>query len=184
MTRSATVVAALAISGLVLLFALAIATAPARAQQPPPHDDPHTQDATPESTQAARGADLYHFACATCHGATGAGFEEAVLAFPEDHRYCARCHHPQNAAVMPGSQIGLSTMAFSLGSPPPLTDLERFGTAGALYRYVSAAMPRWAPGSLEEREYLDVTSHLLRLNGVLGEDETLTWEELDSRLLE
>lgn len=146
-------------------------------------------DAAPvePSAQAQRATELYRFSCSTCHGDTGLGFAEAVSAFPEDHRYCAQCHHPQNSATMPGSQIGLSTMAFSLGDPPPLNDperLERFVTAGALYHYIRAAMPRWAPGSLDDEVYLDLTSHLLRLVGVMGEDETLTHEALDGFRLE
>ncbi len=146
-------------------------------------------DTTPvgPSAQAQRAAELYLLSCATCHGDTGLGFAEAVSAFPEDHRYCAQCHHPQNSATMPGSQIGLSTMAFSLGDPPPLAErerLERFVTAGALYHYIRAAMPRWAPGSLDDEAYLDLTSHLLRLVGVMSEDETLTHEALDGFRLE
>ena len=135
--------------------------------------------------QAARGAEIYLFACATCHGRTGLGFEQAVMAFPEDHRQCSSCHHPQNSPTMPGSQVGLSTMAFSLGEPPPLADrerLERFVTAGALYHYVRAAMPRWSPGRLSDDAYLDVTSHLLRLTGIFAADDTLGLEQLDREL--
>jgi mono/diheme cytochrome c family protein len=137
--------------------------------------------------QATRGAEVYAFSCATCHGPTGQGFEEAVASFPEGHRDCARCHHPGNAAQMPGSQVGLSEMAFALGDPPPLADRERlarFGTAGALYEFVRAAMPRWAPASLDDADYLDVTAHLLRLAGLLGEEETLDAAGAAQRSLE
>jgi mono/diheme cytochrome c family protein len=130
---------------------------------------------------AARAAATYAFSCAVCHGATGRGFAEAVAAFPADYRDCARCHHPQNAPQMPGSEIMGSVMAFSLGDPPSLAEparLMRYGTAAALLGYVRATMPRWAPGSLDDEAYLDVTAHLLRLVGWLGDDEPLTEERL------
>jgi mono/diheme cytochrome c family protein len=139
-----------------------------------------------DAGQAARGAAVYAFSCAACHGATGRGFAEAVAAFPADYRDCARCHQPTNAPQMPGSQVGLATMAFSLGDPPALAEpgrLARFGTAGALHRYLRAAMPRWAPGSLDDDAYLDLTAHLLRMIGALGEAEALEREGLDARPL-
>lgn len=124
----------------------------------------------------ADGAAVYAFACAVCHGATGQGIDEAVLAFPPDYRDCARCHHPQNAPQMPGSEILGSVMAFSLGDPPPLADperLARFGTVGALYAYVRATMPRWDPGRLDDDAYRAVTEHLLRLAGLLADGDRL-----------
>jgi mono/diheme cytochrome c family protein len=137
--------------------------------------------------QAARGAAIYAFSCAACHGATGQGFAEAVAAFPADYRHCARCHQPTNAPQMPGSQVGLATMAFSLGDPPALAEpgrLARFGTGGALLHYLQATMPRWAPGSLGDDAYLDVATHLLRMVGALGDDETLDLAGLEARRLE
>ena len=134
---------------------------------------------------AARAAAAYAFSCAVCHGATGRGFAEAVMAFPETYRDCARCHHPQNAPQMPGSEIMGSVMAFSLGEPPPLAEPERllrFGTAAGLLGYVRATMPRWDPGRLDDEAYLDVTAHLLRLVGWLGGDEPLTEERLSHPL--
>jgi hypothetical protein len=136
--------------------------------------DPGAADA---AAAAARAAASYAFSCAVCHGATGRGFAEAVMAFPDDYRDCARCHHPQNAPQMPGSEIMGSVMAFSLGNPPPLADAERlarFGTAAGLLGYVRATMPRWSPGRLDDEAYLDVTAHLLRMVGWLGDDESLT----------
>lgn len=133
--------------------------------------------------QAARGAAIYSFSCAVCHGGTGQGFAEAVAAFPADYQDCARCHQPTNAPQMPGSQVGLATMAFSLGDPPALAEpgrLARFATAGALLHYLRATMPRWAPGSLEDAAYLDVASHLLRMVGAWGEDEVLDRDGLDA----
>jgi len=140
-----------------------------------------------DGTQAARGAAIYAFSCAVCHGATGQGFAEAVVAFPADYRDCAACHQPTNAPQMPGSQVGLATMAFSLGDPPALAEpgrLSRFGTGGALLHYLRATMPRWAPGSLDDGAYLDVTTHLLRMVGALGDDETLDRDGVDAWRLE
>ncbi len=139
------------------------------------------------SDQATRGAKAYAFSCAVCHGDTGQGFQEAVAAFPEDHRYCAACHQPQNSPTMPGSQVGLSTMAFSIGDPPPLADagrLRRFGTAAGLYHYLRAAMPRWAPGRLDDQTYLDLTAQLLRMTGFLPDAQTLEAADLDGFRLE
>ena len=140
-----------------------------------------------DDAQASRGAAIYAFSCAACHGGGGQGFAEAVAAFPPDYQQCTRCHQPQNAAQMPGSQVGLSVMAFSLGDPPPLMDAERlarFGTAAGLYHYVRATMPRWAPGSLDDEAYLDVTSHLLRLAGLLADEEALSAAQLAGQRLE
>lgn len=118
----------------------------------------------------AQGAELYAFHCSTCHGATGLGLEEARLHFPPDHAYCERCHNPLNPTRMTIQQMQANQTAFAIGDPPPLTDAERmarFGTAGNLYRYLQAAMPRWNPGSLTDEGYLAVTAHLLHGVGLL-----------------
>ena len=144
-------------------------------------------DTPQQAEQLARGAAIYAFSCAVCHGGSGQGFAEAVAAFPADYQQCARCHQPQNAPQMPGSQVGLSVMAFSLGDPPPLADaarLARFGSAAGLYHYLRATMPRWAPGSLDDQAYLDVTAHLLRLVGLLADEEALLADQLEVRRLE
>jgi mono/diheme cytochrome c family protein len=140
-----------------------------------------------DASQAERGAAVYAFSCSTCHGRSGRGFEEAVSHFPEDHQYCARCHGEANPPQMNPSQIMLSQLAFSLGDPPPLAErdrIARFRTAGALFHYVRASMPRWDPGRLEDDAYLDVTSHLLRMVGILGAADTLAFDELDTFELE
>lgn len=133
---------------------------------------------------AVDGAAAYAFSCAVCHGATGQGIREAVLAFPPDYRDCARCHHPQNAPQMPGSEIMGSVMAFSLGDPPPLADLERlarFGTVGALLAYVRATMPRWDPGRLDDATYEAITEHLLWLAGSPAAGAPRSGDGLDGR---
>lgn len=128
--------------------------------------------APPAETTAdlvARGADLYAFNCSTCHGATGAGFDEARAAFPDDHRDCSRCHGTRNPAVMTPHEISIYQTAFSLGVAPPLNDassLARYGTAGALYHSIRATMPRWYPGRLTDEEYRAITAHVLRMSGL------------------
>jgi len=170
-----------------LVAGSAVAWRTARAEGAPidagaPRADAGAADA---AAAAARAGAVYAFSCAVCHGATGRGFAEAVMAFPDDYRDCARCHHPQNAPQMPGSEIMGSVMAFSLGDPPPLAEperLARFGTAAGLLGYVRATMPRWSPGRLDDEAYLDVTAHLLRMVGWLGDDESLTEARLSRPL--
>jgi len=176
----ATLVAALAALIVVAVCGSAAGWRTVRAEGD--HDDAAAVHA---DAGAARAAATYAFSCAVCHGATGRGFAEAVMAFPDDYRECARCHHPQNAPQMPGSEIMGSVMAFSLGDPPPLAEparLMRYGTAAGLLGYIRATMPRWAPGSLDDGAYLDTTAHLLRLVGWLGDGEALTEERLASPL--
>ncbi|MBA2666286.1 MAG: cytochrome c [Trueperaceae bacterium] len=117
------------------------------------------------------GADLYAFNCATCHGATGAGLEEARATFPADHAYCTRCHVARNPPRMSSLDMEQRQTAFSLGDPPRLDDpraLARFGTLGGLFRYVRATMPRWDPGRLSDEAYLAISVHVLERAG-LGE---------------
>jgi mono/diheme cytochrome c family protein len=72
--------------------------------------------------------------------------------------------------------------AFSIGVPPPLAGeaLGHFGTAAALHAYLRAAMPRYAPGTLSEESYWDVTAFLLELSGKLPPGLTLSPENAES----
>lgn len=109
------------------------------------------------------GAAQYDYHCASCHGATGRGLAEARTAFPESDRRCERCHRPNNPAVLPPSALRPND-AFSLGRAPALlgeeAELRSFGSAVALYDYLRATMPRFAPGSLREDTYLRITAFL------------------------
>jgi mono/diheme cytochrome c family protein len=146
---------------------------------------PASTAATPDEAAAhfsERGAELYAFNCSTCHGATGAGFDEARAAFPDDHRDCSRCHGPRNPAVMTPHEISISQSVFSLGEAPPLDDAEalaRYGTAGALYRSIRATMPRWYPGRLSDEEYRAITAHVLRTSGLSPSGATEDPDDLD-----
>ena len=186
--------ALLAVAALLVVLAVALVLASASAAGTAADGRAASGDVVSEANaqaaaaaQVSQGAAAYAFACAVCHGASGLGFSEAVAAFPTDYQQCTRCHQPQNAPQMPGSQVGLSVMAFSLGDPPPLADaarLARFGTAAGLFHYLRATMPRWAPGSLDDETYLDVTAHLLRLVGLLADEEALVAGQLEGHRLE
>lgn len=128
-----------------------------------------------------RGRDVYMFHCAACHGAAGAGFEEARTAFPQNHRNCLRCHRANNPARMSLEEIDRLGSAFSIGTPPALNGAglpARFGGPTGLLAYVRATMPRWAPGSLDEADLRDATAYVLALAGALPDDTDLTLDRL------
>ena len=57
---------------------------------------------------------------------------------------------------------------FDIGVPPPLLGEAAMAANAppeALLAYVSAAMPRYRPGTLSDAEYAAVTEFLLELNG-------------------
>ncbi|CAN5493243.1 hypothetical protein BH24DEI1_BH24DEI1_09540 [soil metagenome] len=126
--------------------------------KPPPLEAPHETSAE----QVARGEALYMFYCTTCHGRQGKGLEEARTAFPEEHRFCERCHAPRNPRQL-AQEAMTPEYAFSVGIAPPLWGagaLRNFDAA-AFYHYARAAMPRQAPGSLSGQDYLDIVAFIL-----------------------
>ncbi len=128
---------------------------------------------SPFETAAA----TYDFHCSTCHGSTGAGFEEARSRFPADHAQCVRCHGPLNPPQMSAVDMDVRQTAFSLGDPPPLNDRERlatFHTGGELAKYIEATMPRWNPGSLDASKVREVTLYVMYLAGILEATEVDT----------
>jgi mono/diheme cytochrome c family protein len=163
---------------LALLLAAANLTWGATGTQPPPLEAPHAAQAD----QLARGESLYMFYCATCHGRQGGGLEEARLAFPEDHRFCERCHAPRGPRQLPQEAMA-PNYAFSIGVAPPLWGeeaLRGFGDAAALYHYARAAMPRQAPGSLDDQDYVDIVAFILAQEERLPEGRVLDAEGLES----
>jgi mono/diheme cytochrome c family protein len=131
-----------------------------------------TAGATTETLEARldRGAALYAQHCATCHGASGDGFAEARLAFPADHVRCERCHVPRNPPVLTPAEMRARETAFSLGDPPPLDGVLRFGSVASLRAYVTASMPRWSPGRLDDDAYDAIALHLwVRAGGAIAE---------------
>ena len=137
--------------------------------------------ATEQAKQVTRGHDIFSLRCAVCHGDTGGGLEEARLAFPEDHRRCESCHKPGNPKLQ--AQMGSRSFesvrgrsvignAFSVGDAPPLHGeraLPAFQDAGALQAYIRAAMPRHAPGTLNDEQSYALTAFILKLNRSLPE---------------
>lgn len=146
---------ALLVTGAFILLSLA---KPARAAVGP---SPKTSDEFPG---AMLGQALYEGYCITCHGETGSGLEEARIRFPETHQKCERCHRVEFPSI---PQYGGE--AFSIGNPPALKGLRasgRFASQNALYGFIRATMPRWAPGSLADEEYLALSQYLWEVLGV------------------
>ena len=119
--------------------------------------------------QVLRGAELFDYHCADCHGDTASGFNEAKLAFPEDHRRCTRCHKPNNTKIMANMPVTPDN-SFDIGNPPDLRGegtLQAFPNAATLHAYMRATMPRYEPGRLSDEEYWALTAFLLSLHGPL-----------------
>jgi mono/diheme cytochrome c family protein len=130
------------------------------------------------SEQVSRGASTYDLICSNCHGNLGLGIEEGRQEFLPEHQTCERCHRPFNSATLAEVEIS-DKNSFNIGNPPALKGtLEKFGTALGLYSYIKATMPRYAPESLSEQEYLDITAFLMVLNQGLDKDTILTLNNL------
>lgn len=71
-------------------------------------------------------------------------------------RFCSECHDPGR-----------------LGPVLTQSDLLYYDTAGALFDYNRRTMPPDAPGRLSEREYWDITAHMLRRQRLLPPDVVL-----------
>ncbi len=138
---------------------------------------PSAADTSAQATrQAFRGEQIFALRCAACHGDTGGGLEEARLAFPEDHRRCESCHKTGNPQLQ--EQMGSRSFetvrgrsvrgnAFAIGVAPPLHGpeaLSAFQDAVAVKAYVRAAMPRHAPGTLNDEQSYALTAFILKLN--------------------
>ena len=64
--------------------------------------------------------------------------------------------------------------AFSIGIAPPLHGpkaLPAFQNAAALQAFIRAAMPRHAPGTLNDEQSYALTAFILKLNRVLPEEK-------------
>ncbi len=135
------------------------------------------------SEQVHRGAEAYDLICSNCHGNTGLGIEEGRAEFLPEHQRCEKCHRPFNSSKL--SEVEISDKnAFNIGTPPALNNLSKFSSAAGLYASIKATMPRYAPGTLSEEQYLDITAFLSVLNGSLAKDITLKLDNLDEVLLE
>ena len=146
-------------------------------------DGPEVQisakDAPALTRQVTRGKQIFALRCAVCHGDTGGGLAEARLAFPADHRRCESCHKSGNPKLQ--AQMGDRSFesvrgrsvignAFSIGVAPPLHGpkaLSAFQNAASLQAFIRAAMPRHAPGTLNDEQSYALTAFILKLNHVL-----------------
>jgi mono/diheme cytochrome c family protein len=81
---------------------------------------------------------------------------------------CASCHGESGEGVSAPALIGQDAT------------LEEYATARDFFDYIQATMPRGAPGSLTEQQYLEVTAFLLVKNELLNSDTSLTMENLSS----
>ncbi len=148
----------------------------------PPERAHAVETKTHAKAQLARGRSIFALRCAACHGDTGGGLEEARLAFPEDHRRCESCHKPSNPKLQ--TQMGSRSFemvrgrsvrgnAFAIGNAPPLHGadaLRVFEDVGALQAYIRAAMPRHAPGTLNDEQSYALAAFVAKLNRALPED--------------
>jgi alcohol dehydrogenase (cytochrome c) len=75
---------------------------------------------------------------------------------------CMMCH---GATLQGGAGPPLTGKPFSLAYAG--------GTAAPLYEFISQQMPQDKPGSLSQRQYLDVTAYILSRNGITSGDTPL-----------
>lgn len=114
-------------------------------------------------SQADLGSFQYWFVCMSCHGESGQGLTDEWRAqWGQEEQNCwqSKCHasnYPPGGFVFPNY------------APPVIgkTTLLRFNTAQELYDYLATEMPWWAPGSLTDEVYWQLTAFLLRENGVV-----------------
>ena len=147
-------------------------------ETPPPGATPTPDRLAPPPTvpspnQADEGAQLFWLHCQPCHGDVGQGLTDDWRAqYPPEDQYCwnSGCHGPS-----PYKQ------EFQLPTAVPAVigdgTLVKFPTLDSVYRYVSLAMPYFFPGDLTQEEYLAITAHMARGNG-LWDGRTLTTENL------
>ena len=108
------------------------------------------------SGTAREGSPLYAAQCAACHGSQGEGGLGGQLAgrIPDD------------------------AFDFGDGMDGPRTIGSYWPYATTVFDYVRRSMPFDRPGSLTDEEVYAITAHLLYLNDLVGEDETMDRETL------
>ena len=78
-------------------------------------------------------------------------------------KYCAACHHMTLKGTGHGSELAGPNFLAKWGEK----------TAAELFNYISTRMPAAAPHSLPEAIYVDITAHVLRVNGAAAGDQEL-----------
>ena len=120
-------------------------------------------------SQLDEGLLVFWGVCMACHGDSGQGLtDEWRESFGEDRDcWTSKCHasnHPPQGFEFPRIV-------------PSLTGegrLLRFVNAKQLYEYNLAKMPWWDPGSLTQEKAWAVTAYLMKMNGRLPDEVTLT----------
>jgi hypothetical protein len=135
----------------------------------------------PSPNQADEGAQLFWLHCQPCHGDRGQGLTDEWRAqYPPEDQYCweSGCHgeRPYDQA------FALPTTVPAVISDGDAQVLQKFDTLDAVYRYVSASMPYFFPGDLTQEEYLAITAHLARENGLWDGRALTTGNLIDYRL--
>jgi mono/diheme cytochrome c family protein len=100
---------------------------------------------SPVTADAAAMQDCSTFEVANCgaQGSSGAGVYASV---------CATCHGDRMEGLDGPALAGARSVVLD------------YRTAGGLYEYIATYMPEDVPGSLSERQYLDVVAFLLHAN--------------------
>src|SRR5215467_7295005 len=99
----------------------------------------------PGSGTPAQGAVVYAAKCAACHGQKGEG--------------------KTNARLVGGQITGPNPAVKTVGSYWPYATM--------VFDFTRRAMPWTAPKSLTDDEVYAVTAHILRLNGIIGDNDVL-----------
>jgi len=99
----------------------------------------------PGSGTPAQGAVVYAQKCAACHGDKGEG--------------------KTNARLVGGQITGPGPAVKTVGSYWPYATM--------VFDFTRRAMPWTAPKSLTDDEVYAVTAHILRLNGIIGDNEVM-----------
>lgn len=133
-----------------------------------PRPDPMNCPAvTTDATQADRGSFVYCQVCMICHGDVGQGLDayRAELPEPDNNCFQSGCHgakHPPEGFTIPK----FAPVVMGVGV------LDHYENALKLHDYLKETMPWWKPGYLTEDEYWQLTTFMLRSNGLdLGSEE-------------
>jgi cytochrome c len=147
-------------SALVVVFNTAVAETPNLGRMVSPEEitpwdisiGPDGSGLPPGSGTSKQGEAVYTAKCLVCHGEKGVG-------------------QPNDALVG-----GRGTLA---GDQPPVKTIGSFWPyATTLFDYVRRAMPLNESKSLANDEVYSVVAYLLQLNGIIGENETISAQTL------
>jgi mono/diheme cytochrome c family protein len=128
------------------------------------------------------GAQLYWLHCQPCHGDRGQGLTDAPdddwrAQYPPGDQNCweSGCHGErpyENGFTIP------RTIPALIGEG----SLANYGSMAQVHAFMRAAMPRQAPASLTDAEYLAIAAFLARANG-LSDGVALTEVDLSTMVL-